>query len=278
LSGPSGDDGSTPDGQLDLFSESGFLPSPQPAPLARPTVIAPAELDDAALLAAIAASGVADGPSLAAEAGRRRLVAAVPVLEDYCRRFSGYGLSRALAEQVAALDALAAIGGPDAARSVAQIMVRGWVQGPALANAAAAAGRLKSRLPADTVLALLRHADPAVRRHACVLARTGAEVIATLTDLLGDLHADVRIEAACALGCMGCAQAGPLLKLALGKGPTLLVIQAVAAVADEDCIVLLGRIAEGTAPDLAAAAVDALEAVEHPLAARRLERLRQGRR
>jgi hypothetical protein len=52
------------------------------------------------------------------------------------------------------------------------------------------------------------------------------------------------------------------------------VIKAVAGVADEDCIVLLGRIAEGPAPDLAAAA---LEAVEHPLAERRLERLWQGR-
>ena len=277
MSGPSGEDGLTPDGQLDLFSGSGFSHAPAPEQPARPTISAPAELDDAALLAAIPASGVADGPSLAEEAGRRRLVAAVPVLEDYCRRFSGYGLSRALPEQVAALDALATIGGPDAARSVAQIITRGWVQGPAVASAAAAAAHLKSRLPANTVLTLLRHAAPTVRRHACVLARGGAEVIATLTDLLGDLHADVRIEAACALGRMGRAQAVPLLKLVLGQAPTLPVIQAVAAVADQDCIVLLGRIAEGAAPDLAAAAVDALEAVEHPLAARRLALLRQAR-
>lgn len=274
--GSSGDD-SIPDGQLDLFSGSGFLPATQPAPLARHSVVAPAELDDAALLAAIPASGVADGPSLAAEAGRRRLANAIPVLEGYCRRFAGYGMNRALPEQVAALDALAAIGGPDAARIVAQIMVRGWVQGPAVASAAAAAARLKSRLPADAVLALLRHADPTVRRHACLLARSGGEVIATLTDLLGDLHGDVRTEAACALGRMGCTQAVPLLKLTLSQAPTVPMIQAVAAVADEDCIVLLGRIAEGTAPDLAAAAVEALAAIEHPLAERRLERLRQAR-
>ncbi len=277
MNGPPGNDAPTADGQLDLFAGSGFLPATQPAPLARPAASAPAELDDAALLAAIPASGLADGPSLAAEAGRRGLVAAVPVLEDYCRRFAGFGMNRALPEQVAALDALATIGGPDAARSVAQIMTRGWVQGPAVASAAAASARLGSRLPANTVLTLLRHADPIVRRHACVLARGGAEVIATLTDLLGDLHADVRIEAACALGRMGSAQAMPLLKLTLGQAPTLPVIHAVAEVADEDCVVLLGRIAEGTAADLAAAAVAALEAVEHPLAARRLERLRQGR-
>ena len=275
--GPSGQDSPTPDGQLDLFSGSGYLPAPPPEQPARPTISAPAELDDAALLAAIPASGVADGPSLAAEAGRRRLVAAVPVLEDYCRRFAGYGLSRALPEQVAAMDALAAIGGPDAARSVARIIVQRWVQGPALTSAAVAAARLKSRLPPDTVLALLRHADPTVRRRACELARSGAEVIATLTDLMGDLHGDVRTEAACALGRMGRAQAVPLLKLILGQAPTVPMIKAVAGVADEDCIVLLGRIAEGAAPDLATAAVDALEAIEHPLAERRLERLRQGR-
>ena len=272
--GSSSRDAAEPDGQLDLFGGSGFPPA-EPAPLGRPPLTPPAELDDAALLAAIPASSLADGPSLAAEAGRRRLAIAVPVLEEYCRRFAGYGLSRALPEQVAALDALSTIGGPDAARSVAQIIVRGWIQGPGVANAAAAAARLGSRLPADTVLTLLRHADPTVRRHACKLARSGAEVIATLTDLLGDLRADVRTEAACALGRMGCAQALPLLKLALIQAPTLLAIRAVAAVADEDCIVLLGRIAEGTVQDLAAAAVEALEAAEHPLAARRLERLRR---
>ncbi len=274
--GSSGHDGPTPDGQLDLFAGSGFLPATPPA-LARPTVNAPAELDDTALLAAIPAAGIADGPLLAAEAGRRRLVTAIPVLEDYCRRFAGFGWSRALPEQVAALDALATIGGPEAARSVAQIMARGWVQGPVVTSAAAAAAHLRSRLSADCVLALLRHADPTVRRLACGLARSGAEVIATLTELLGDLRADVHTEAACALGLMGCTQAVPPLKLLLSQAPTVPVIRAIAAVADEDCIVLLGRIAEGAAPDLAAAAVDALEAAEHPLAARRLERLRQGR-
>jgi hypothetical protein len=180
LIGPPEIDGPTPDGQLDLFAGSGFLPATQPAPLARPPVIAPAELDDAALLAAIPASGLADGPPLAAEAGRRRLVTAVPVLEDYCRRFAGFGMSRALPEQVAALEAVATIGGPKAAESVARIIVQRWVQGPTVTSAAAAAARLRSRLPEDTVLTLLRHTEPTVRRHLCLLARSGAEVIATL--------------------------------------------------------------------------------------------------
>src|SRR5271170_2484889 len=118
------------DGQLDLFSGSGVPPPAHAVPAARPLRPAPAELDDANLLAAIPVSALADGPSLAAEAGRRRLAAAIPVLEDYCRRFAGFGTQCALPEQIAALDALAAIGGPEAARGAARIISRGWVQGP----------------------------------------------------------------------------------------------------------------------------------------------------
>ena len=163
-----------PDRQLDLFAGSP-LPATHHIPATRPSPVVPAELDDAALLAAIPASGVADGPALATEAGRRRLAAAIPVLEDYCRRFAGFGTQRVVPEQAAALDALAAIGGPEAARAVGRIIGRGWVQGPTLASAVAAAARLGSHLPAEIVLPLLRHADPAIRADACRLARPGAE-------------------------------------------------------------------------------------------------------
>ena len=263
------------DGQLDLFSGSGIPPATQAPAVGRPPRPSPAELDDAALLAAIPASGLADGPSLAAEAGRRRLAPAIPVLEDYCRRFAGFGTQRTLSEQVAALDALTAIGGNAAAHSVAQIIGRGWVQGPTLASAVTAAARLGSHLPADIVLALLRHPDPAIRREACRLARPGPEVISTLSGLFDDLHRDVCIEAACALGRMGRPEAAPLLKQALRQAPSQRVIEAMPPIADEECVVLLGRIARTSPPDLAAAARHALEAVEHPLAARLLERLRE---
>ena len=197
-------------------------------------------------------------------------------IEDYCRRFAGFGAQRALPEQIAALDALAAIGGQEAARSVARIIGRCWVQGPTLASAVAAAARLGSLLPADIVAALLRHADPAIRRDACRLARRGPEVTAILVDLLGDLNRDVCMEAACALGRMGRPEAAPLLRHALRQAPSVHVIEAVAPVADEECVVLLGRLARGAQEDLAAAARAALEAAEHPLAARLLERSRQG--
>jgi hypothetical protein len=265
-----------PDRQLDLFSGSGIRPMRQVPPEARPHPVSPADFDDAALLAAIPDVGTADGRALTAEAGRRRLHAAIPVLEDYCRRFAGFGRERALPEQVAALDALAGIGGSQAAESVARIIGNAWVQGPTLASAVAAAAQLRSRLPAATVLALLRHANPAIRADACRLVRQGPEIVATLIDLLGDLHGDVSTAAACALGCMGHAQARAVLKHALHQAPSVPVIEAVPPIADEECIVLLGRIA-GAMPDMADAALDAIEAIDHPFAARTLERLRRSR-
>ena len=261
-----------PEQQLDLFADSSPPPA-ETAAAAPPPPVAPSELDDAALLAAIPVSGRTDGPPLAAEIGRRRLASAIPILADYCRRFAGFGAHHALPEQVAALAALAAIGGPEAARTVALIIERCWVQGPTLATGVAAAAQLGSRLPMDTVLALLRHPEPPVRRDACSLTRRGPEVLATLTDLMGDLHPDVSLAAACALGRMGETVARHRLLSALHHGPTVRAIEALVPIADADCIVLLGRTAHSAPPVIAAAARTALEALEHPLAERLLEHL-----
>ena len=262
------------DGQLDLFAGSGTSPSWRSPSAPRAPASAPSDFDDAALLAAIPASGSTDGPVLAWEAGRRRIPAAVPILEDYCRRFAGFGTEHPLREQIAALEALTTIGGEQAAASVARIIVRSWVQGPTLANAVAAAAQLHSRLPTGVVLPLLRHAEPAIRADACRLARAGPDVVATLVDLLGDLHADVSLEAALALAHLGRAEGLPLLKRLLFEVPCARVIDAVPQIADEECVVQLGRIARSASHDLAAAARDALEASEHPRAARLLGLLR----
>lgn len=261
------------DRQPDLFSGSGIEMPRLVPPFALPQRPVPAELDDAALLDAIPISGVTDGPALATEAGRRRLPAAIPVLQDYCRRFAGFGVDRALPEQVAALDALVAIGGPDAAQAVARIITNNWVQGPTLTAAAAAAAQLRSRLPTAIILALLRHASPAIRADACRLARSSRDAMTTLIDLLGDLHRDVSLAAACALGHVARAEALPILKQSLRAAPSPPVIEAIPPIADEECIVLLGRIARAS-PDLADAARDALEAIRHPLAERLSARLR----
>ena len=56
-----------------------------------------------------------------------------------------------------------------------------------------------------------------------------------------------------------------MLARLLHDQPTEEVIDAVSSVADEDCIVQLGRIAR-TNPELSAAAVNALDAIDNPRA------------
>jgi hypothetical protein len=146
------------------------------------------------------------------------------------------------------------------------------VQGPAVRVAVAAAAQLDSDLPAAVVLALLRHSDRSVRAAACQCARTLSEAIPILVDLLDDLDSNVSGSAACALGHLGRPEARPALIRLLGTGPSPQVIDAVAPVADEDCVVLLARIAR-TKPGIARAARDALDRIDHPRAAQVLAAL-----
>jgi HEAT repeat protein len=228
------------------------------------------------LIAAIPAAGAACGPALAEEAGRRRLIAAVPALEELCRRFSGFGLGRAVPEQVAALEALAAIGSRTAAAAVARVIAKGAVHGPALKVALAAAARLGSDLPRDIVIALTRDPDPEVRADACRCVRGWPQAIPALLDLVHDPDAEVNAAAACALGRLGRQQVQGALVRLLRQAPTLEVIEALTPIADEDSVILLARIARNV-PDLAEAALDALDAVDHPRAAQLLADLARRR-
>jgi HEAT repeats len=251
--------------QPDLFAAAGVpAASPAPSPEERPRPAAD-ELNDAALIAAIPGASLADCHALAAEAGRRRLTAAIPALEALCRRFKGFGLHHPVPEQVAAVIGLAACGGHDAAAALARIIVEGVVQGPGLANAVAAAAELRTRLPPEIMEVLLRHAEPAIRADACRCAQPQSRVISLLTDLLNDLHGAVASAAACALGHMGRIEARRPLRRLLREDPTAAVIAATAEIADADDIVQLGRIAR-TRPDLAGAAIDALKDIDDPRA------------
>jgi hypothetical protein len=251
--------------QLDLFSATGISPERRPRPDPGSDELIAADLDDAALVAAIPWASLAEAPALAAEAGRRGLVAAVPALEQLCRRFAGFGLERAVPEQVAALEALALIGGSESARTVGRMIAKDIIQGPTRKVAVAVAAQLKSALPVETVLALLRDADPKVRADACRCAGPWPAALQVLLDLADDSDSDVRVAAACALGRMGRHEARPVLGRLLRDAPSIEIIDAIPAIADEDCIILLGRIVR-TRPGLAGAARDTLEMIDHPRA------------
>ena len=68
-----------------------------------------------------------------------------------------------------------------------------------------------------------------------------------------------------ALGQMGHSEARALLAHCLREAPSAEVIDAIAAIADEGCIILLGRVAR-TVPSLTEPVLDALDAIDHPRA------------
>jgi hypothetical protein len=247
--------------QLDLFSDRGVG---MERGLSRSTghTFVPAEIEDDVLIAAIPESGLADSRELAAEAGRRRVAAAVPALAALCRRFAGFGARRMIPEQAAAIEALAMIGGRDAAHAVSEMIERAEVQGPGLQIAVSAAARLGSTLSPDALRRLLRHAEPAIRADACRCARPLPELILLLIDLLDDLDPSVARSAASALGGMGRIEARPRLKDLLRDHPSEDVIDATSSIADGECVVLLGRIARSTSV-LADAALASLENIDH---------------
>lgn len=260
--------------QLDLFSGAGVRAQATASPHPIAATVAPDRFDDAALVMAIAGASSVECRALADEAGKRRLVAAVPALESLCRRFRGFGLDVAVTEQIAALDGLAMIGGAEAARAVARIIESDVVQGPGLGHATAAAARLEVRLSAGTAARLLRHAAPEVRADACRCVEGGADVTAILIDLLGDLHPPVAAAAACALGRLGRIEARPALIRLLAESPSPVVIAAIASIADQDCMVLLARLGRAR-PELADAVLAALDDMDAPRAAQLAGSVRQ---
>ena len=94
-----------------------------------------------------------------------------------------------------------------------------------------------------------------------------------LVGLLDDSDRTVATSAACALGRLGRSDARPALKELLRERPSKDVVESVSAIADEECIVLLGQLAR-TTPALADAALDALESIDHPRASAIAARIR----
>jgi len=250
--------------QLDLFASDRIFVE-KPVIHEEPPFCA-AELADAELIAALPDAALATAPRMAAEAVSRRLIDAVPALERLCRRLTGFGAHRVVPEQAAALNALMAIGGVAARQAVVRLVADRIVQGPTLAIALSAAARLGASLPPPRLTELLRDADPSIRAGACRCVRSVAPHLGLLSELLDDLRADVASAAAIALGRLGRVEARLPLMALLRTQPSTEVIEALAPIADDEVIVAFSRIAR-VMPDLAGAALDALDELDHPRAA-----------
>ena len=101
---------------------------------------------------------------------------------------------------------------------------------------------------------------PEVRADSCRCVRPSPVTVPVLVELLDDVDPMVLREAACALGRVERSEARPTLLWLLREAPSAAVIDALNVVADEECLVILGRIAR-TKPDLTDAALAALESI-----------------
>jgi hypothetical protein len=265
--------------QFDLFADAAPAMEPSPPRTVEASPL-PADMDDKALIDAIPEATLPNCDALADEAGRRRLAEAVPALARLCQRLCGFGATRLVPEQVAALRALAAIGGDEAADAVARMIEQNIVQGPTFSAAVRRAAQLRSTLPATVLQRLLQHDVPDTRADACrCVYKASPEITGLLVDLLSDLDPTVASSAACALGRLGRSEALPKLKELLRVSPSEEVIEAIWPVADKDCPVLLRRGAKSS-PALTNAVLDALDALaeDHPQARVIAADLRQGAR
>ena len=258
--------------QLDLFGDRPAADRPKDG--ASVASVAPERLCDGELIAAIPDATLADAVALTTEAGKRRLIAAIPALVALCNRFVGYGASAVAPEQVGALHALGAIGGPQAANAVSRLIVKKIVQGPTLSTALTVAAQLAVVLPSDVAVGLLRDPDPSVRAAACGCVRSGAEVIAALLSLANDPDSEVAVASACALGGFGRKEALERLKRYLAERPSHRVVEALTRVADEEAIVRLARTGR-TRRELICSVIAALEDMETPRASAAADALKR---
>jgi HEAT repeat protein len=217
------------------------------------------------LISAISNATLADVFTITAEVGKRRLSFAVPALMALCNRFVGYGAGAVVPEQIAALNALGAIGGQKATHAVSRLIVKRIVQGPTLITALTVASQLGVVLPGDVALLLLRDPSPWVRAAACGCVRAGYEIIAALVSLMGDPDGEVATASACALGRLGRSEALGRLKRHLLERPSRRIVGALARVADEEAIVFLARTGR-TRRELTDSVISALDEIESPRA------------
>ena len=264
---PARSDPEASQGQLDLFAERGMPEprhSPQTAALSAP---APAldTLSDDDLLELIPNVGPSDVEAVCSEVVSRSLQAAVPALEALWRRFSGFGIEKPLREQLAVVDTLARLGGTDARSALRRVVLSKGLPAsllPAALQAAVSAGLV---LPAPFVDPLLDHENAAVRSVAFALAASANVPADRLHASLFDRSAANRRAAAVALGLRGDSRARQPLLDELARAPSPEIIEAVAAVWDDDAIVHLGRCARNH-PRLASAVLDALHDIGSPRA------------
>lgn len=267
------DDGAAMDRQPDLFDMQGRSRA-RLGRAAAPADAGPsvAGLSDDELVAMIPQADLSTVEALGAEAASRSLEEAVPALEGLWRRFEGFGIGTPLLEQRVVLGTLAQMEDGGARTALRRIVLSRSLPGSLLADALRAAASAGLALPAAFVAPLLGHEDAAVRARAFELSVRAGVPGHALRGGLSDSSACVRRSAAIAMGARGDDAARELLLDELARQPSNEVIEALAAIWDEDIVVHLGRLAERQ-PGYRNAVLDVLRDIETPKARKVAQRL-----
>ncbi len=126
-------------------------------------------LDDETLIALLGEVGPSEVRGICSEIAARSLEGAVLALEALWRRFTGFGIEKPLAEQIAVLETLAQLDSPEARATLRRILLRN-LPASTFPVALQAAARTGLALPTWFVAPLLDHADAAARCSAFALA------------------------------------------------------------------------------------------------------------
>ena len=244
-------------------------------PVDRGPGITAKRLTDGELIAILPEANLSNVEALCAEVVSRSLHDAVPALESLWRRFVGFGIRVPFVEQRAVLSTLGRIDADAAQAGLRAIILSKSLPASLLPCALRAAAQAGLALPAAFVAPLLSHADAAVREPVFALAAKSGVGGDLLRDGLTDPASSVRRLAAITMGARGDAEAREGLIAELATNPSLEVIEALAAIGDDDAIVHLGRCAERH-PAFAGAVVDMLRDMESEKAERLARHLQRG--
>jgi len=230
--------------QPDLFAVRGRTDVRQPPERpVRAAAPAPISLTDDELIELLADADPLNIDALCREIAARSLAVAVPALEALWRRFHGFGIDRPLREQCAVLGTLTRLDGPESRRALRRIVLSPGLPAALLYAALRAAADARLSLPAAFVAGFLDRDDPAVRAAAFDLALRANVPVPPLRDGLSDRVPSIRRAAAVALAHRGDASGRAVLIAALATAPSIVVVEALGAIGDDEAIVALGRCA-----------------------------------
>lgn len=260
----------------DLFDERGVVDAGSFAAVPEPDAPPAASgLTDAALIELLPEATMSTVEALCSEVATRRLEAAVPGLERLWRRFAGFGVRTPLVEQRCVLSTLGRLQGAGARAALRGIVLSKGLPASLLPAALQAAAEAALSLPAGFIGPLLVHEDAAVRAPAFALAHRAGVPAELLHDGLCDPSPAIRRLAAIALGSARDAEAMHSLVAELAHNPSRDVIEALAAIGNDDAIVHLGRCADRH-PALSGCVIDVLRDMENARAERLVRRLEAG--